>query len=89
MRCEGLTALQAADFSIGGNGGKVKQQCARSAMSSGGHKGAGTGSRACGRAMAGCPHKLPGTSLPVPARPGRGPALVYGPGRRQCFFKGP
>ena len=39
MRCEGLTALQAADFSIGGNGGKVKQQCAPGAMSPGGKRG--------------------------------------------------
>lgn len=41
MRCEGLTALQAAGFSIGGNGGKVKQQCVPGAMSSGGREGLG------------------------------------------------
>lgn len=60
MRCEGLTALQAADFSIGGNGGKVKQQCAPGAMSSGAGKGLGAVPVPEGEVCPGCPHELCG-----------------------------
>ena len=62
MRCEGLTALQAADFSIGGNGGKVKQQCAPGAMSPGA-KGAGNDALACGESLARMPAQAAGAPL--------------------------
>lgn len=57
MRCEGLTALQAADFSIGGNGGKVKQQCAPGAMSSGAGKGLEVVPVPAEEACPGCSHE--------------------------------
>lgn len=57
MRCEGLTALQAADFSIGGNGGKVKQQCAPGAMSSGAGKGLEAVPVPAEEACPGCSHE--------------------------------
>lgn len=66
MRCEGLTALQAADFSIGGNGGKVKQQCAPGAMSSGAGKELEAVPAPAGEPCPGCPHEPCGNHYNAP-----------------------
>lgn len=70
MRCEGLTALQAADFSIGGNGGKVKQQCAPGAMSSGAGKGLEAVPVPAGRHAPQARMSFAGTTTIPPERPG-------------------
>ena len=72
MRCEGLTALQAADFSIGGNGGKVKQQCAPGAMSSGAGKGLGAVPVPEGEPCPDARMSFAGTTPIPPERPGEG-----------------
>lgn len=67
MRCEGLPAVQAADFSIGGNGGKVKQPCAPGTLPSGPER-TGTDARACGKP---CPDTRQGSPGHTPAVSGR------------------